>query len=142
MATPDWIKKQLRAPASRGPRSAAGGGPRAVKARFITRGRALHVELSNGVAVRLPVDLIPDLKRATTREISSVEVSGRGGGLHWPSMDLDLSVPSLVSSAFEGRTWMAELGRLGGRQSSDAKAAAARKNGRKGGRPRMRPAAS
>lgn len=36
---------------------------------------------------------------------------------------------------------MAELGRQAGRKTSEAKKAAARKNGRKGGRPRKTPAA-
>jgi Protein of unknown function (DUF2442) len=84
----------------------------------------------------LPVKLIPDLKRAARSDVRSVEVLGRGSGLHWESLDLDLSVPGLVSSVFAGPEWMAELGRVGGRRSSAAKAAAARINGRKGGRPR------
>jgi hypothetical protein len=39
---------------------------------------------------------------------------------------------------FSGPEWLAVLGRIGGRNSSAAKAAAARRNGRKGGRPRTR----
>jgi Protein of unknown function (DUF2442) len=73
------------------------------------------------------------------RDVRVVEILGRGGGLHWDSLDLDLSVPALISSVFTGPKWLAELGRLGGRKSSAAKAAAARKNRRKGGRPRVRP---
>jgi hypothetical protein len=65
-------------------------------------------------------------------------VLGRGNGLHWEGLDLDLSVPGLLSSLFSGPEWLAELGRIGGRNSSAAKAAAARKNGRQGGRPRTR----
>jgi hypothetical protein len=37
---------------------------------------------------------------------------------------------------FGTEAWMRELGRAGGRSTSDAKAAAARENGRRGGRPR------
>ena len=44
-------------------------------------------------------------------------------------LDLDLSVPELVASLFAGSGWMAELGRIGGRRASAAKAVAARKNG-------------
>jgi hypothetical protein len=58
--------------------------------------------------------------------------------LHWEGLDLDLSVPGLLSSVFAGPEWLAELGRIGGRRSSAAKAAAARRNDRRGGRPRMR----
>ena len=82
--------------------------------------------------------LIPDLKQVAPSDVQSVEVLGRGRGLHWETLDLDLSVPALVSSVFAGPEWMAELARVGGRRSSAAKAAAARRNGKKGGRPRIR----
>ena len=141
MATPDWVRKELRhnsAKASRAGRRAARIEPRAAKAKYLARDEALQVDLTNGAMLRVPVKLIPGLRHAVAHDIRSVEVLGRGSGLHWASLDLDLSVSALVSSVFEGPTWMAELGRMGGRQSSDAKAAAARKNGRKGGRPRSR----
>jgi len=141
MAIPEWVKKELRAKfskASRAGRRAARAEPRAATATYRPRDESLHVELTNRAAFTIPVKLIPVLERASPREIRAVKVLGRGGGLHWESLDLDLSVPALVSSVFEGREWLAELGRVGGRQSSPAKAAAARKNGRKGGRPRTR----
>lgn len=99
---------------------------------------ALRIELTNGAAITLPVKLIPSLEGASARDVRAVEILGRGGGLHWERLDLDLSVPGLLSSVFAGPEWLAELGRIGGRKSSAAKAAAARRNGRKGGRPRMR----
>jgi len=138
------VKKELRdnfAKASRAGRRAARTEPRAATAAYRARDEALHVKLTNGAAFTIPVKLIPALVRASPRDISSVEVLGREGDLHWESLDVDLSVSALVSSVFEGREWLAELGRIGGRQSSPAKAAAARKNGRKGGRPRARAAA-
>ena len=144
MATPDWIKKELRsnfARANRAGRQAAKMEPRAARATYRARDNALLIELTNGAAIAIPVKLIPGLKRASPNDLRSVEVLGRGGGLHWENLDLDLSVPALVSSVFAGHEWMAELGRIGGTRSSAAKAAAARRNGRKGGRPRNRPSA-
>ena len=144
MATPDWIKQELRsnfARASRSGRQAAKMEPRAARAAYRIRDNALLIELTNGAAITIPVKLIPGLKRAAHTDIRAVAVLGRGGGLHWESLDLDLSVPALVSSVFAGPAWMAELGRIGGARSSAAKAAAARRNGRKGGRPRNRPRA-
>ena len=145
MAMPEWVKKELRsniARASRAGRRAAKMEPRAARATYRARDNALLIELSNGAAITVPVKLIPGLKRAAPTDVRSVEVLGRGGGLHWESLDLDLSVPALVSTVFAGPEWMAELGRVGGTRSSAAKAAAARRNGRKGGRPRSRSSAS
>jgi hypothetical protein len=141
VAIPEWAKKELRSAfvrASRAGRRAAKTEPRAARATYRARGDAIRIELINGAAITLPVKLIPDLKRAARSDVRSVEVLGRGSGLHWESLDLDLSVPGLVSSVFAGPEWMGELGRVGGRRSSVAKAAAARRNGRKGGRPRTR----
>jgi hypothetical protein len=98
----------------------------------------LRIELTNGAVITLPVKLIPDLRGAIPRDIRAVEVLGRGGGLHFESLGLDLSVPGLFSYLFARPDWLAELGRVGGRKTSVAKAAAARKNGRKGGRPPIR----
>lgn len=141
MAMPEWVKKELRsnfARASRAGRQAAKTEPRAARATYRARDDSLRIELTNGAVITVPVKLIPGLKRAAPSEVRSVEVLGRGGGLHWENLDLDLSVPGLVSSVFAGPEWMTELGRVGGRRSSAAKAAAARRNGRKGGRPRNR----
>jgi hypothetical protein len=139
MTMPEWIRKELSssyAPASRAGRRAARTEPRAAKATYVERAKALSIELANGAIFTVPVKLIPGLRHAAARDLGAVEVLGRGGGLHWEKLHLDLSVPALVSSILKGPTWMAELGRIGGRKSSAAKAAAARKNGRKGGRPR------
>jgi hypothetical protein len=144
MATPEWIKKELRAnfaKASRAGRQAAKTEPRAASATYRARDEALYVVLTNGAKFIIPVKLIPELRKAPVRDIRKVEVLGRGGGLHWETLDVDISVPGLVASVFEGPTWLAQLGRVGGQRSSAAKAAAARKNGRKGGRPRLRESA-
>ncbi len=143
MVTSEWVRKELRenyARASRAGARARQTEPRAAKAAYRPREAALQLELTNGVMLRIPVRLIPGLKDAAPRDVRAVQVSGRGGGLHWESLDLDLSVPALVSSVLAGPAWMAELGRMGGRSASGAKAEAARRNGRKGGRPRTRAA--
>ncbi len=56
---------------------------------------------------------------------------------HFPALDLDLYLPSLLEHFMGSRKWMAsQLGKAGGQSASEAKQAASRRNGRLGGRPR------
>jgi hypothetical protein len=58
-------------------------------------------------------------------------------GLHFPTLDADLYLPSLLEGFLGSRRWMAaQLGKAGGSVTSSAKTAAARANGKRGGRPR------
>jgi hypothetical protein len=137
----EWVEKELRSNFARATRAGhrpANTEPRATRVRYRALKDALRIELTNGAVMTLPVKLIPSLKGARPKDIRAVEILGRGSGLHWESLDLDMSVPALVSSVFPGTAWLAELGRAGGRRTSAAKTAAARRNGRGGGRPRLR----
>ena len=73
------------------------------------------------------------LETASDDELEAVEILGAGYGLHWEALDVDLSVPGLMAGLFGTKAYMA---RRAGQATSAAKAAAARENGRKGGRPR------
>lgn len=100
------------------------------------RGRVV-VELSTGVELAFPPQLAEELAGASAEELATIEVSASGLGLHWPRLDADLYVPALLQGMLGSRRWMAaQLGAVGGRAGSATKAAAARENGRKGGRPR------
>ena len=111
--------------------------PVATSARYDRKSRRIVVELTNGCAYAFRPDLVQDLQGASDRQLSDVAVDGAGLNLHWPSLDVDLYVPALVAGIFGTRAWMtAELARIAGRRTSPAKAAAARANGAKGGRPR------
>ena len=101
---PAWIRRELRrnfARASLAGRRAARQEPRAASARFQPRICALEVELTSGVTLKIPIQLIPELKHATPRDIRAVEVLGRGGGIHWERLNLDLSVPALVAGVLK-----------------------------------------
>lgn len=91
------------------------------------------VELTNGCTFTFPPRLAQGLGRATTDQLALVEVLGSGTGLHWEALDVDLSVPDLLAGLFGTKAYMA---RHAGQARSSAKAAAARANGAKGGRPR------
>lgn len=97
----------------------------------------LHITLTNGASVAIPATLIEGLRDAATKDRGTIEVAGIGYGLHWPALDLDLSIPALLSNVFGTRRWLDESrARNAGRSRSPAKSAAARSNGTKGGRPR------
>ena len=60
---------------------------------------------------------------------------GGGEGLGWEEMDSHISVPGIMFDLLNVRGWYAKW--LGS-ATSEAKAAAARENGKKGGRPRSK----
>jgi len=107
-----------------------------VAAAYVARGRRLRVELKSGVVVLLPIDRLQGLADAAPADLRQVRVEGLGTGLYWPSLDIDFHVPNLVAGIFGSKAWMSALAQHAGRVTSPAKAAAARRNGRKGGRPR------
>ncbi|WP_159589652.1 DUF2442 domain-containing protein [Chelativorans xinjiangense] len=111
--------------------------PRASAARYDrTTGRVV-VDLVNGCTYAFPARFVQDLQGASDGDLAGVEVDGLGFNLHWPALDVDLYVPALISGIFGTRQWMTrELARIAGSKTSPAKAAAARSNGAKGGRPR------
>lgn len=95
------------------------------------------VALSSGVEVAFPPALAEGLAGGSAEDLAIIEVSASGLGLHWPGLDADLYVPALLRGVLGSPGWMAaQLGAAGGRAISPAKAAAARANGCKGGRPR------
>jgi len=111
--------------------------PYATAARFIRARRALHVVLSNGVEMTVPVDLVQGLQGATPTDLAKIEMTPLGTGLHWPRLDADVLVEGLIHGIYGSKNWMAaQMGRAGGASTSASKKAAARRNGVKGGRPR------
>ena len=111
--------------------------PRAVAARYDRGSGRVWLDLVNGCTFIFPAALVQDLQGANPSDLGDIEVDGAGFNLRFPAIDVDLYVPALVAGVFGTRAWMARgLARLAGQTTSPAKAAAARSNGAKGGRPR------
>jgi len=111
--------------------------PRATAARYDAVTGRVMIDLANGCLFAFPARLVQDLAHASDAELARIDIGPHGLGLYWPDIDADVWLPALVSGVFGTRRWMAgELGRKGGAVRSPAKAAAARANGSKGGRPR------
>jgi len=113
----------------------------AVSARYDRRTSRVVVMLNTGVELAFPAKLAEGLAGATPESLGEIEISPAGLGLHWPLLDADVYIPTLLQGVFGSKSWMArELGANGGRSRTEAKVAAARENGLKGGRPRKRAA--
>ena len=111
--------------------------PQAVAARYDAVRGLVEIALSNGAFFSFPPRLAQALEGATPEQLARIDIVGAGTGLHVPAIDADLYVPALIEGVFGAKAWMAtSLGRDGGQVRSDRKAAAARANGKLGGRPR------
>jgi uncharacterized protein DUF2442 len=114
-------------------------GELAVAVRYEPRQKRLHIELASGIAVVVPAARVQGLADAPPAVLKMVELTGKGYGLYWPKLDLDVSVPDLVAGCFGTKAWMGMLARHAGQATSPAKSASSRENGKKGGRPRKVP---
>lgn len=108
--------------------------PRAIAARYDRKAKRVVVDLRSGASFSFPPELAQGLGGASAADLAKVIVTPSGSGLRWPSLDADFSLPALMLGIFGTQQWMAELGRRGGRVTSETKAATARANGKKGGR--------
>jgi len=94
------------------------------------------LRLTDGSRRVFPREDLQGLQSGTREQLARVEIVGGGTGLHWPDLDADLYVPALLRGIYGNKLWMAKIGRRGGLARSPAKKAAARANGKLGGRPR------
>lgn len=115
---------------------------RATSVRYDAPSGRMVLELSNGCAFAFPAHLGQGLAGASTEDLAAVEITPSGTGLHWEKLDADLRVEALMRGVFGTKRHMAALGAAGGAARSEAKTAAARANGAKGGRPRKKVAGS
>ena len=110
--------------------------PRAVSARYNRRSRRIELELTDGCLFAFPAESAKGLEGASADLLGEVKVLGGGYALHWEKLNADFTVAGLLAGRLGSRAWMREHARRAGSATSDAKARAARANGRKGGRPR------
>lgn len=113
------------------------GSPTANSARYDRRSGRLVIELDTGLRLSFKPEHAQGLESAKADDLRSIEISPSGLGLHIPALDADLYLPAVLEGFLGSQRWMAAaMGRAGGRSASEAKATAARANGRLGGRPK------
>jgi Protein of unknown function (DUF2442) len=111
--------------------------PRVVKVHYEEKKDLVTLYFADGLKVSIPRKQLQGLEDANQSQLSKIEIVGNGTGLHWPLLDVDHYVLGLLHHRFGTKQWMNEVGRRGGLVKSAAKTKAARRNGLKGGRPRL-----
>lgn len=112
-------------------------GPRAEQAHYDAARDRIIIRLTSGIELGLAPHDVQGLESASADDLAEIEVEAFGTGIHFPRLDADLYVPALIEGILGSKSWMAaRLGAAGGKAKTRAKVAAARDNGRRGGRPR------
>ena len=65
---------------------------------------ALIVDLADGRTITVPLSWFPRLAHGTPSERANWELIAGGTGIHWPDLDEDISVESLLAGRRSGET--------------------------------------
>lgn len=111
--------------------------PAVVAVRYDRRISRIVMSLASGLQIAFAPRDVQGFEHAQPADLVDAEISPSGLGVHFPRLDADLYIPALLEGFLGSRRWMAsQMGKVGGASSSDAKTAAARENGKLGGRPK------
>lgn len=109
----------------------------AIAARYDRSLARVVIQLRSGLDLLLDPKQAEGLEHATAKQLSRIEITPSGLGLHFPVLDADLYLPALLEGSLGSKQWMASrLGASGGKRTSAEKKRASRANGKLGGRPR------
>ncbi len=81
--------------------------PRAVSAHYDRRTGRIMICLSSKLIVSFSPADIEGFKDAQPSQLTRIEVSPSGFGIHFPALDADLYVPGLLEGFLGSKTWMA-----------------------------------
>ena len=111
--------------------------PAALAVRYDRRISRIVISLASGLEIAFAPRDVQGLEKAHPADLADAEISPSGLGVHFPKIDADIYIPALMEGFLGSKRWMAsQMGKVGGLASTDAKVAAARENGKLGGRPR------
>ncbi|MGD1066788.1 MAG: DUF2442 domain-containing protein [Vulcanimicrobiaceae bacterium] len=110
--------------------------PVAISARYDRDADGFVIAFASGAVLFVPRSILQGLGDMTPERAAKVRVNHLGTQLSWPRWKVAHYIPHLLEGAFGNRAWQTEIARRGGSVRSEAKARAARINGKKGGRPR------
>ncbi len=79
---------------------------------------ALTVDLADGRTITVPLAWFPRLAHGTPAERAKWRLIGVGEGIHWPDLDEDISVESLLAGRRSGETQQSLRRWLEGRKAA------------------------
>lgn len=109
--------------------------PRAREAYYDSATGRIVVELKLGGAVAFSPDLYPELAGRSAAQLAAVRPCLGGEALEWKDLDVHIGVAGVLVRML-GPALPRAFAQKGGSSTSERKAAAARANGARGGRPR------
>ena len=83
--------------------------PRAITAYYEPNDRTITVRLRSRASFSFPVDIVQGLAGAETQDLTQVEVTPMGDGLHWETLDIDFTIAGLLAGRFGTKKWMVKL---------------------------------
>ncbi|NHZ35632.1 DUF2442 domain-containing protein [Massilia rubra] len=111
--------------------------PAAVAVRYDRRISRIVISLASGLQIAFAPRDVQGFENAHPADLVDAQISPSGLGVHFPKLDADLYLPTLLEGFLGSRRWMAaQMGKVGGAPASDAKTATARESGKLGGRPK------
>jgi hypothetical protein len=111
--------------------------PRARDAYFDRATGRIVVELKQGGSFAFPPTMYPELASLSAAQLSAVRPFASGEALEWEEPDVHIAVAGVLVKML-GPAMLRAFAQRGGSATSERKAAAARANGARGGRPRTR----
>ena len=63
----------------------------------------VRVTFDTGEPLNVPLDFFPELAAATPRQRAGWSLIGRGIGIHWESLDVDISVENFLAAHSRAR---------------------------------------
>ena len=113
--------------------------PVAVSVHYDRRVSRVVITLATGLELAFSPKHAQGLEHAHPADLANAEITPSGLGIHFPRLDADIYIPTLLEGFLGSKRWIAaQIGKIGGATKSEAKTAAARENGKLGGRPKKK----